>query len=76
MDDLVESMLMGRPKKALTGEKQPVFRSVNLRAREEWATWLEEAAEYCRTDVAKLIDVAVCKYVRDQGFDKLPPKRF
>jgi hypothetical protein len=49
--------------------------AVGIKGSEEWKTWLEEAARYCRMSVSGLIDVAVTQYVRAQGFPKPPPER-
>lgn len=73
----MDSALMGRPKKTRPkGEKPPEYRTVNLRARVEWAEWLDKAAAHCRTDVAKLIDAAVYEYAQARGFKDDPPPRY
>jgi hypothetical protein len=36
---------------------------------------VNRAAKFCRTDVAKLIDAALIKYLKDGGFDEPPPPR-
>jgi hypothetical protein len=51
------------------------FKTISARCSSEWADWLERGAKYCRTDVAKLIDTAVVKYLRAEGFDDPPPER-
>jgi hypothetical protein len=51
------------------------MRRVAVFASEEWIRWVEEGADFCRTDVSKLVDVALAAYLRGQGFPKTPPKR-
>lgn len=51
------------------------FRTVGMRATVGWAEWLERAAKFCRTDVAKLIDASVADYVKERGFSEAPPER-
>lgn len=68
---------MGRPKK---GQKprpkvdRPV-KQIGIRSTPEWADWVREAAKFCRTDVGKLIDAALIRYLRDAGFEEPPPPR-
>ena len=60
----------GRPKKDVAGAKV-----IGVRSSPEWAEWLERAAKYCRTDIAKLIDVSVVEYARARGFKEEAPER-
>jgi hypothetical protein len=65
---------------ATVGRKKPAEeplkpKTVAVRATGEWAAWVEEGAEYCRTDVAKVIDAAVVEYLKARGFPKPPPRR-
>jgi hypothetical protein len=64
---------MGRPKKG--SKKGPQPRTVGVRASGEWADWLDEFADHCRTDIAKLIDEALVAHAKVRGFDKVPPRR-
>ncbi len=50
-------------------------KTIGVRVTPEWADWIERAAKFCRTDVAKLIDNAVADYVRGRGFSEPPPER-
>ena len=43
--------------------------------RPEWRDWVDRGAEYCRTDVAKLVDAALVDYLKQRGFDEPAPKR-
>lgn len=54
---------------------RPDGKTVGIRATGEWAAWIERGARHCRTDVAKLVDVAVAKYLRENGFQEPPPER-
>jgi hypothetical protein len=64
-----------RPKKK---GKRPVPlkpKTIAVRATGEWAAWLERGAKFCRTDVAKLLDVAAVEYLKEKGFNEEPPER-
>jgi hypothetical protein len=50
-------------------------RRLSVQASSEWVSWVEEGADFCRTDVSKLVDMALATYLRAQGFGKIPPKR-
>ena len=65
---------MGRPKKR-KAETQARPTAVTIKGSLEWRAWLEEAAEHCRTDVAKFIDAAVVEYAKAKSVPKAPPKR-
>lgn len=41
----------------------------------EYKRWAEEGADFCRTDVSKLLDVSLVEYLKARGFTKEPPKR-
>ena len=60
-------------KKPMKAEKKITV--VSLKGTPEWRDWLQEGAEQCRTDVAKLMDAAVIEYLVKRGFTKSPPKR-
>jgi T5orf172 domain len=53
----------------------PSLIAVTLRGSQEWKTWIEAGAKFCRTDVAKLIDSAVVDYLRARGFTQEAPER-
>ena len=73
---LVKENLVGRPKKkGLRPGEDPEYKAIGVRARVEWIRWLEEAAEFCRLDTSKLVDIAVATYAAQQGFEKKPPPR-
>lgn len=75
MRTIKEKPELGRPKKHKPGE-EPRRRKVGIMATTEWADWLERAADHCRLDVSKLIDMAVWKYVKEEGFEEPPPRRY
>lgn len=67
---------VGRPKrKGLRPDQEPVYKAIGVRARVEWIEWLQEAAEFCRLDTAKLVDIGVTNYAAQQGFPKKAPPR-
>jgi hypothetical protein len=50
-------------------------RRLSVQASDQWIAWVEEGADFCRTDVSKLVDASLATYLRSQGFTKTPPKR-
>ncbi|MDR3618236.1 MAG: hypothetical protein P4L85_02725 [Paludisphaera borealis] len=59
-------------------EKPPGGRkaiAVVIKGGSDWKTWLEGLADHCRTDVAKVIDQALIKYAKDEGYDAEAPRR-
>jgi hypothetical protein len=48
---------------------------LTIRGTQEWREWLERAANHCRVTSSTLVDIAVAKFVKDQGFEEPPPKR-
>ena len=67
---------MAKRRKSKAGEPPaPSSRRLSVQASEAWIAWVEEGADHCRTDVSKLVDVALAIYLRAQGFGKTPPKR-
>jgi hypothetical protein len=64
----------GKPKRKAEGPgASPI--AITIRGSLEWRGWVERGADHCRTDVAKLVDVALIRYLREQGFTDPPPKR-
>jgi hypothetical protein len=49
--------------------------ALTIRGSREWREWVNRGAGHCRTDVAKLVDAALVRYLREQGFTEEPPKR-
>ncbi len=66
-------LAVAKPKKGAKGAKGP--KTLGVRTSAEWAEWIEKGAKFCRTDVAKLIDVAVADYLKARGFTEPPPER-
>lgn len=60
-----------------SGEKAPDRTRIVVQACEAWIQYVERGAKHCRTDVSKLIDAAVAKYLREQDppFAEAPPDR-
>jgi hypothetical protein len=67
--------MMARRKSAKKAAHPPSNRRLVVAAADPWLSWVEEGADFCRTDVSKLVDVALASYLRAQGFPKTPPKR-
>jgi hypothetical protein len=61
-----------KPGPAPTG-RLPV--ALTVKGTPEWKEWIEAGAKFCLTDVSKLVDIAVTRYLRDQGFDVPRPER-
>ena len=49
--------------------------ALTIKGSLEWRAWVEAGAEFCRTDVAKLVDAALVEYLKMRGFTVAPPKR-
>jgi hypothetical protein len=49
--------------------------ALTIKGRVEWRGWVERGAEFCRTDVAKLVDAALVEYLKLKGFEEPAPKR-
>jgi hypothetical protein len=48
---------------------------MTIKGRPEWRAWVERGADFCRTDVAKLVDAALVEYLKQRGFDEPAPRR-
>jgi hypothetical protein len=66
------TMEKAKPKAA--GEN-PRPTALTIKGRPEWREWVDRGAEFCRTDVAKLVDAALVEYLKQRGFDEPAPKR-
>ena len=49
--------------------------ALTIKGRREWRDWVERGADFCRTDVAKLVDAALVDYLKQRGFDEPAPRR-
>ena len=58
-----------------TFRETPRPTALTIKGRPEWRAWVERAADFCRTDVAKLVDGALIAYLKQRGFDEPAPKR-
>lgn len=65
---------MGRKKRPATDQPRP-GPALTIKGSGDWASWVREGAEFCRTDVSKLVDAALIDYLRARGFDKPAPPR-
>ena len=65
---------MAKPKPNAAGA-DPRPTAMTIKGRVEWREWVERAAAFCRTDVAKLVDAALVDYLKQRGFDETPPPR-
>ena len=59
--------------KAARGNPRPT--ALTIKGRPEWRDWVDRGAEFCRTDVAKLVDAALVEYLKQRGFGEPAPKR-
>lgn len=46
-----------------------------IKGSAEWKEWLDRAARHCRVSTSALVDLALTRYVKEQGFDDPPPQR-
>ena len=49
--------------------------TVAVRATVAWKEWVDRLADFKRLTVADVIDQALVKYARDDGFAEVAPKR-
>jgi hypothetical protein len=49
--------------------------ALTIKGSLEWRAWVEGGAEFCRTDVAKLVDAALVEYLKARGYSGTAPKR-
>lgn len=69
---------MARPKKTAPeppAKPGPRPTALTIKGALEWRGWVERGAEHCRTDVAKLVDAALVRYLKEHGFTEEAPKR-
>jgi len=64
-------MAPDKPKKSVS--KQPT--AITVRGSKEWRSWVEKMAKHCMTDTSKLVDAALARYGKEQGFDEPRPDR-
>lgn len=70
----MEAVAMGRKKtKPPDPNRKPV--ALNIKGDPAWREWVEEGAIHCRMSVSALIDVALAKYLKTEGFVRKPPER-
>jgi hypothetical protein len=48
---------------------------LTIKGTEEWKDWLERLSKYLRTPTSTIVDHALLKYAKDQGFNEAPPDR-
>lgn len=53
--------------------RKPV--GVNIKGDLAWREWLERGAAHCRVSVSALVDIAVAKHLKAEGFVEKPPDR-
>ena len=58
-----------------SSRESPRPTAMTIKGRPEWREWVERGSEFCRTDVAKLVDAALVEYLKQRGFDEPPPRR-
>lgn len=66
---------MGNPDDA---ENRPAKRlppALVVRGSSEWKAYIERGAKHCRLNVSTLADLAIARYLREQGFTEIPPPR-
>jgi hypothetical protein len=72
----VEATVMAKkkapPKSAPDGARPT---TVAVRASVAWKEWVDRLADFKRLTVADVIDQALVKYARDEGFTEAAPKR-
>jgi hypothetical protein len=49
--------------------------NLHIRATQEWVEWVKEGARHCHLSASALIDLALIRYFKDEGFTRKPPRR-
>jgi hypothetical protein len=62
-------------KKAATASTDRLAIAVTLKGSAEWKAWVDDLADHCRTDVSKLIDMALVEFAKGHGFSRQAPRR-
>jgi hypothetical protein len=66
---------MARPKAKPDDKPSPRTTAFAIKGSAQWREWVDAGAEFCRTDVSKLIDAALVEYLASRGYQAPPPKR-
>lgn len=75
-DDIDQGVLtVGRPKKSEKKVGPLPTKTMGIRATGEWAAWADRLAKHCRTDFAKLVDMALVELAERRRFEEKPPER-
>lgn len=48
---------------------------LTIKGTDEWRSWLEELADHLRMPTSTIVDHALVRYAKEQGFAKPAPKR-
>lgn len=56
-------------------DEKPDCLAVQIRGSEEWRAWVDRAARFNGTNVTSMFDMAVARFVRESGFNEVPPER-
>jgi hypothetical protein len=64
-----------RAKATATATPTRVENAISLRGTRAWRDWLRRFAAHCRADGATLIDQALARHARAEGFEAPPPRR-
>ena len=48
---------------------------VALKGSPEWKEWVDDLAAHCRTDLSKLVDLALVELAKSRGFNREAPQR-
>lgn len=74
----METATMAKPKakaKAAPASAGPKPTALTIKGDPSWREWVDRGADYCRTDVAKLVDAALIDYLKAKGFTEEAPRR-
>lgn len=62
-----------RPTRKAEAERKAVV--VALKGSPEWKAWVDDLAAHCRTDLSKLVDLALVELAKSRGFGREAPQR-
>ena len=70
----MELMTMARKKsKPAEPNRRPV--ALIIKGNEPWKSWVERLADHCRVNVSSVVDQALARHAKAEGFKESPPER-
>lgn len=74
-ETMYDELVIAMPEKKRNPKAVRKPLGIQVRGRDEWKAWVEKGAIHCRLSVSTLVDLAITKFLKDQGFNDPPPNR-